>query len=79
LYAPDYIINAGGIINIAAEIGMPYRPERAIEQTERIYDIVRRVIDISKRDEISTAQAADRLAEERLSSVQALKKIYRSG
>ena len=78
LYAPDYIINAGGIINIAAEIGMPYRPERAIEKTERIHDIIRRVIDISKRDEISTARAADRLAEERVASVQALKRLHRS-
>jgi leucine dehydrogenase len=78
LYAPDYVINAGGIINIAAEIGMPYRPERAIEKTQHIYDIMQRVIDISKREEIPTAQAADRLAEERLASVQALKKIHRS-
>lgn len=78
LYAPDYIINAGGIINVAAEIRMPYNTKWAREKTQRIYEIIGRVIDISKQEEIPTSQAADRLAEERLASVQAIKKIYRS-
>lgn len=78
LYAPDYIINAGGVINVSAEIGMPYNPDRAREKTERIYETMGRVIEASKREEIPTSQAADRLAEERLASVQAIKKIYRS-
>ena len=77
LYAPDYIINAGGIINAAAEVGMAYNPDRAREQTERIYEIMGRVIQISKNEEIPTAKAADRLAEERLASVRAVRKIYR--
>ena len=78
LYAPDYLINAGGIINASAEIGMTYSPERSREKTERIYDLMGQVIDISKREEIPTFRAADRLAENRLASVQSLKKIYRS-
>ena len=73
---PDYIVNAGGIINAAAEVGIPYNPDRAREQTERIYDITGRVIHISKSEEIPTAKAADRLAEERLASVRAVRKIY---
>ena len=77
LYAPDYIINAGGIINAAAEVGMPYNPDRAREQTERIYEIMSRVIQLSKNEEIPTAKAADRLAEERLASVRAIRKIHR--
>ena len=77
LYAPDYIINAGGIINAAAEVGMAYSPDRAREQTERIYDITGRVIHISKSEEIPTAKAADRLAEERLASVRAVRKLHR--
>ena len=76
LYAPDYIVNAGGIINAAAEVRMPYNPDRAREQTERIYDITSRVIHISKSEEIPTAKAADRLAEERVASVRAVRKIY---
>ena len=78
LYAPDYIINAGGIINAAAEVGMTYNPGRAREQTERIYDTIGRVIQVSKSEEIPTAQAADRLAENRLDAVRALRKIYRA-
>ncbi len=78
LYAPDYIVNAGGIINAAAEVGMPYNADRAREQTERIYEIMGRVIQLSKKEEIPTAKAADLLAEERLASVRAIRKIYRS-
>ena len=77
LYAPDYLINAGGIINISAEIGSPYNPDRAREKTERIYEIMGRVIQVSRQEEISTARAADRIAEERLASVQAIKQVYR--
>ena len=77
LYAPDYLINAGGIINLSAEIGSPYNAERAREKTERIYELMGRVIQVSKQEEISTARAADRIAEERLASVQAIKTFYR--
>ena len=77
LYAPDYIVNAGGIINAAAEVGMPYNPDRAREQTERIYEIMGQVIHLSKNEEIPTAKAADRLAEARLASVRAIRKLYR--
>jgi leucine dehydrogenase len=77
LYAPDYIINSGGIINAAAEIGAPYNPDRAREKTERIYEIMDRVIEVSKNEEIPTAQAADKMAEKRLASVRAMRKIYR--
>ena len=77
LYAPDYVINAGGIINVESEIGADYNPERAREKTERIYDIMGRVIQLSNREEITTAQAADRLAEERIAAVRNIKSIYR--
>jgi leucine dehydrogenase len=77
LYAPDYVINAGGIINVEAEIGSAYNPERARERTERIYDIMQRVIQISKTEELPTYKAADKLAEQRLSTVQSIKQIYR--
>ena len=78
LFGPDYILNSGGIINAEAEIGREYNPDRAREKTERIYEIVEKVIAISKREEISTAKAADRLAEDRLNSVRAIRQVYRS-
>ena len=79
LYAPDYILNSGGIINVSAEIGGPYNSERAREKTERIYEIIGRVIEISQSQEIPTSLAADRMAEQRLTSVRSIKKLYRHG
>ena len=77
LYAPDYIINAGGIINVACEVSGDYSVDRATEMTERIYGTTERVLSIASKDAISTAKAADRLAEERISSVRGIKEIYR--
>ena len=78
LYAPDYVVNAGGIINVSAEVGMAYNPEVAREKTERIYEIMERVIHTSKREEIPTALAADHLAEERLASVRGIRNVRRA-
>ena len=77
LYAPDYIINSGGIINVSAEIGAPYNADRAREKTERIYEIMGQVIEISQNEEVPTYKAADRLAESRLASVRSIKNLYR--
>ena len=78
LYAPDYVVNAGGIINVSAEVGMAYNPDLAREKTERIYEIMERVIHTSKREEIPTFLAADRLAEDRLASVRGIRKMRRA-
>ncbi|ASB88523.1 branched-chain amino acid dehydrogenase [Bacillus sonorensis] len=65
VYAPDYVINAGGVINVADEL-YGYNSERALKKVEGIYGNIERVLDISKRDGIPTYLAADRLAEERI-------------
>ncbi len=78
LYAPDYVVNAGGIINVSAEVGMAYNPDLAREKTERIYEIMERVVHTSKREEIPTFLAADRLAEDRLNSVRGVRKMRRA-
>ncbi|MGX9135211.1 Leu/Phe/Val dehydrogenase [Rummeliibacillus sp. JY-2-4R] len=65
IYAPDYVINAGGVINVADEL-YGYNQERAMKRVEGIYDSIKKVIEISKRDGIPTDLAADRLAEERI-------------
>jgi leucine dehydrogenase len=75
LYAPDFVINAGGMINVFVE-AEGYDRERALRMTRAIYYNLRKVFDISKRVEISTAEAADRLAEERIEKVRQLKNIY---
>ena len=77
IYAPDFLINAGGIINAAAEIGQPYNPERSRQQTERIYEQMAAVLATSSKKEISTARAADLLAEKRLASVRGVRHVWR--
>lgn len=68
IYAPDYVINAGGVINVADEL-YGYNAERAMKKVETLYDAIAKVIEISKRDGIPTYVAADRMAEERIERV----------
>ncbi len=75
LYIPDYIINAGGIINLALEFGK-YDQELAKTQVNEIYHTVERVITLSKTEHISTARAADKLAESRIEAAKKARNIY---
>ncbi|WP_088006386.1 branched-chain amino acid dehydrogenase [Indiicoccus explosivorum] len=68
VYAPDFVINAGGVINVADEL-YGYNQERAMKRVETIYDSITRIFAISKRDGIPSYQAADRLAEERIERI----------
>lgn len=65
VYAPDFVINSGGVINVADEL-YGYNNERAMKRVETIYDSITRIFAISKRDGIPSYQAADRMAEERI-------------
>jgi len=76
LYAPDYIANAGGVINVSCEVGARYSEQAAREKTAHIYDTMQRVIAVAKKEGITTAKAADRLAEERLASVRKVRRVY---
>jgi leucine dehydrogenase len=75
LYAPDYVVNAGGLMNVFVELE-GYSPERAFEKTRKVYDNVKRVFEISKRDNIGTHTAADRVAEERIATIGRLKQRH---
>ena len=67
LYAPDFVVNAGGVINIAGELGpRGYHRERAYAQVRGIFDTTRAVIATAETKGITTAAAADQLAEERM-------------
>lgn len=68
VYAPDYVINAGGVINVADELN-GYNQSRAMKKVEGIYDSLLKIFEISRRDNIPTYLAADRMAEERIESV----------
>lgn len=69
LYAPDYVLNAGGIINVSVEL-LPggYDEKVALERIDRIYPNLKKVFEISRTENIPTNAAAERLAEERLAA-----------
>ncbi len=70
LYAPDYVINAGGIINISHE-GAAYDKTAAINHVARIHDILREIFSRADANGVSTSEAADHIAEERIKSARA--------
>ncbi|MCK9539859.1 Glu/Leu/Phe/Val dehydrogenase dimerization domain-containing protein [Dokdonella sp.] len=72
LYAPDYAVNAGGVMNVSLEID-GYNRERAMRMMRTIYYNLGRIFDIAKRDGIPTYKAADRMAEERIATIGKLK------
>jgi leucine dehydrogenase len=72
LYAPDYAVNAGGVMNVSLEID-GYNRERAMRMMRTIYHNLGRIYEISERDGIPTYTAADRLAEERIAAIGKLK------
>ena len=80
LYVPDYIINAGGVINIIDDIsGREYNRENALKNTAKIYEACKKVFEIAKRDNVPTYKAADIMAEERIAAVGKIKKIMVPG
>ncbi len=75
LYAPDYVINAGGLINVANELE-GYRQDRALKQAEGIYDIISKILVTSSEENIPTYEASNKIAEERLRQVGRISQIY---
>lgn len=71
LYAPDYVVNAGGVINIAEERrrdGHPYDRRRAADRVAGIADTLAHVFAAADRDDVTPTVAADRIAEARLTA-----------
>ncbi len=71
LYAPDYVINAGGIINVCVEfIDGGYDEDVALQRIDRIPEALREIWEISERQKIPSSDAADHLAEQILEEAQ---------
>jgi leucine dehydrogenase len=68
LYAPDYAINAGGLINVAAEV-TGYDAKASREKTLKIYDTIYDIAERSMKNHVPTYRVADLLVEERLAAV----------
>lgn len=65
LYAPDYVANAGGVLNGCREL-FGWKAEDALKKIDEIYDTTLRIFESAQEQEITTNKAADRLAEKRL-------------
>ena len=77
LYAPDYVINAGGVINVADELEPSgYSVERSTAKVMKVFQNVLDVLAIAKNEGIPTYVAADRLAEKRIAQIGKLKRTY---
>jgi leucine dehydrogenase len=75
LYAPDYVINAGGLINVYGELE-GWTQERAKRKAGEIYQTLLHLFDLAREQGIPTYAAADRLAERRIEQVAGLKKSW---
>jgi valine dehydrogenase (NAD+) len=75
LYAPDYMVNAGGLIQVADELeGFSF--DRAKQRAEKIFDTTKRVFELAADEGVPPAVAADRLAERRMTEVGRLRSIW---
>ena len=78
LYAPDYVVNAGGVIQVADELS-GFKFERAKSRAEQIFGTTARIFEIAESDGVPPSVAADRLAEQRMSDVGRLRGIWLGG
>lgn len=74
-YAPDFLINAGGLINVYQEY-IGYNRETAFRNTEHIYDVTLNILKTAADSKIHTQLAATQLAEKRVSDILRVKSTY---
>jgi leucine dehydrogenase len=75
LYAPDYVINAGGLINVYGELA-DWSPARSKRKAGDIYNTLLRTFALAKSEGIPTETAANRVAEERIREARHLQRTY---
>lgn len=73
IYAPDFLINSGGITNVYYEQQGNYNREKVFEQTERIYEVCTDVINFAANNDVTTHEAALKLALSRIEGVGKIK------
>ncbi len=78
LYAPDYVVNSGGVVQVADEIG-GFDFERARARVAEIFHTTRSIFELAEQDGVPPAVAADHLAEQRMAEVGRLRKILVDG
>ena len=74
IYAPDFLINAGGLINVGIDYLGGWSKEKVYRKTERIYQTTLDILNLSEREGIHTQDAAMRVAKRRISEIAKVKK-----
>jgi valine dehydrogenase (NAD+) len=74
LYAPDYVVNAGGVIQVADEIN-GFNVDRARARAAKIFDTTKQILELAAGEGVPPAVAADLLAERRMAEVGRLRTI----
>lgn len=69
IYAPDFLINAGGLVNVAAEASGSYNREKVTKDVEKIYNRILDIFALSESENITTQEAAMRIAQKRMDDV----------
>jgi glutamate dehydrogenase/leucine dehydrogenase len=77
LYCPDYVVNAGGLINVADELhDGGYRERRALRRIEHIPDNLSRILALARAEGLTTEAAAEEIAERRIAAVGQLRRRH---
>jgi leucine dehydrogenase len=74
-YAPDYVANAGGVINVYGELA-GWDRQRALRKADEIYQTILGVFEIARADGVSAQEAADTLAERRIAAVRGMVRTW---
>jgi leucine dehydrogenase len=69
IYAPDFLINAGGLINVAAEADGSYNREKVTKDVEKIYGRILDIFTLSETDNFTTQEAAMKIAQKRIDDI----------
>jgi glutamate dehydrogenase/leucine dehydrogenase len=78
VYAPDFVVNAGGLINVYDEL-QGYSKMRAMHRVDSIFDATSRILEMSRDEGINPNRAAMKVAEQRIKEIGDLRRFRRSG
>ena len=78
VYGPDFVVNAGGLINVYDEL-TGYSKVRALHRVDAIYDATLKILKTAEREGISPNEAAIHVAQERMRDIGDLRRFRRSG
>lgn len=75
MYAPDYVVNSGGLMNVASEVE-GYDREKVMHQASGIYDITMNILLTARDENMLTIEASNAIAEERIRKVRHVHGTY---